>query len=368
MKTSKYILVLIVICLLGAFFLGVSIFNNPSSGVAVNPPTGNSSKPIELCFAKFGTPNVRGYADEYTLRMSLNNEKVTGELNLLPAEKDKKIGKFEGTVSAVDKVMMARTADLNWNSMAEGMQVQEQLRIIFGEGTAQVGFGEMVDKGDGTYVYKDIKNITYGVSMSDVACSDLDERAEVSAYVRDNIKNIITQPAALGGSWYVTNINIDMQSNTGSVVYEDGHIQGQDTFSYSLDNDQVQVWGLSGRYCYEYKHVATTLEPYNVNEKIDITKTIAKVSGVKSGTQSGPDMTNGYTGTLTGTLDKGMLTALFSYVVEGAAQKEKEIYSMQKDSLIKHRYVLVEDKGVLVPDMNSTPKDLIYNKVSCAAL
>lgn len=81
--------------------------------------------------------------------------KVSGELKFLPAEKDSKVGKFEGTVSAVDKVMMARKVNAIWDTFAEGMNAKEQLKFIFGEGTASIGFGEMVDRGDGVYVYKD---------------------------------------------------------------------------------------------------------------------------------------------------------------------------------------------------------------------
>ena len=154
-----------ILCVVAFVFLGMSIFKTPQA-VKVAP----ESSPINLCFSKVGTPNVRGYADEYTLRMLLDKENVTGELKLLPAEKDSKVGKFSGTVGAVDKMMMARTVDVWWDSSAEGMQVKEQLRIIFGEGTAQIGFGEMVDRGDGTYVYKDPTKIDYSLSLTDVAC------------------------------------------------------------------------------------------------------------------------------------------------------------------------------------------------------
>ena len=74
---------------------------------------------------------------------------------------------------------MTRTANVMWNSSAEGMNVTEELRIVFGEGNATVGFGEMVDRGDGVYVYKDPENLFYIDSMTDVACSDLDEKITI---------------------------------------------------------------------------------------------------------------------------------------------------------------------------------------------
>jgi hypothetical protein len=158
--------------LIGVVGLGVvwGIFYFTKNDTVVPPVAGGT---IELCFAKNGVPNERGYADKYTLSMSLDGGQVMGELKLLPAEKDSKVGKFSGTVSAVDRVMMARTVDAVWDTLAEGMNTQEQLRIIFGEGTASIGFGEMVDRGDGVYVYKDLKSISYNLDLTDVACDQV---------------------------------------------------------------------------------------------------------------------------------------------------------------------------------------------------
>jgi hypothetical protein len=212
-----------------------------TNDVAVSPVTTNTA---ELCFAKFGTPDKYGSYDKYTLRLILNGEKVTGELNLLPAEKDSKTGEIEGTVSAVDKVMMARTADLWWFSFAEGMNVKEQLKIIFGEGTASVGFGEMVDRGDGVYVYKDSKNISYSLNLTDVSCLDLTERASVESYLKENISKLSPVKAVLGGTWYVVSNTVNLEKNSGTVVYEDGHIQETKNFSYTT-NEKGEVVNLT---------------------------------------------------------------------------------------------------------------------------
>lgn len=128
-------------------------------------------EPIQLCFYQ-KTLGANGLSDVAWLKMNLLGDKVTGEFRNLPAEKDKKVGTFEGTVGKVDPYMMGRVADVWWNSMAEGMQVKEQLKITFGEGSAQVGFGEMVDRGDGVYVYKTPDKLFYGLSMIDVVCDD----------------------------------------------------------------------------------------------------------------------------------------------------------------------------------------------------
>ncbi len=190
---------------------------------------------IALCFGKFGKANERGFADVYTLRMTLAGEKASGELKLLPAEKDSKVGTFEGTVSAVDKMMMARTMNLWWDTVAEGMHTKEELRIIFGEGTASIGFGEMTDRGDGVYVYKDPEKITYALDLTDISCTDLDERENVEKYLRANISTLSPVQAVLGGTWYIVSHTIDTANNGGTVVYEDGHIKGKRNFTYTAD-------------------------------------------------------------------------------------------------------------------------------------
>lgn len=238
----KKILLFIVVI---GIILGVFYFLNKKEAVApaVVPPIVTDTTPLELCFAKFGVPDKNGSADKYTLRLILNGEQATGELNFLPAEKDRKTGEFEGTVGPVDKVMMARTADLWWFTFAEGMNIKEELKIIFGESMASVGFGEMIDRGDGVYVYKDPKNISYTLDLTKVSCTDLVERVNVESYLRENIITLSPIKAVLGGTWYVVSNTIDLEKNSGTVVYEDGHIQEERNFSYTT-NEKGEVLDL----------------------------------------------------------------------------------------------------------------------------
>lgn len=194
---------------------------------------------VDLCFANFGTPNEIGFYDKYTLRMSLNNTEktVSGELKFLPAEKDSKVGKFEGSVSDVDDILMARKINAIWDTMAEGMNTKEELKIVFGEGVASIGFGEMEDRGDGVYVYKDPESIQYNLDLSDVACEEIDEREEVEKYIRENISTLSPVKAVLGGNWYVLSVSVNTDEDSGVVVYEDGHIQEKRDFNYSLGNE-----------------------------------------------------------------------------------------------------------------------------------
>ena len=120
-----------------------------------------------------------------------------------------------------------------------------------------------------------------------------------------------------------------------------------------------------GRQCYTYNHEATKDAPYTVNEFLDITIAGKNVTGTKTGTQKGPDMTNGYTGTITGTLDKNTITDIFSYIIEGSHNQEKEIYHTSKTGITKLRYPLVEQKGILVPDLTTPYQTLSYARVGC---
>jgi hypothetical protein len=122
---------------------------------------------------------------------------------------------------------------------------------------------------------------------------------------------------------------------------------------------------IEGRNCFVYKHEATKDEPYKVSETIDINVSGSVVTGTKKGTQAGPDMTNGYEGSLKGTLDKDVMNVVFSYVVEGSANKEKEIYLVKKDILEKLRYPLIEGKNMLIPDTTKEYKTLDYIRVDC---
>jgi hypothetical protein len=122
-----------------------------------------------------------------------------------------------------------------------------------------------------------------------------------------------------------------------------------------------------GRQCYAYNHEATKTEPYTVNEFIDITINGNNVNGAKTGTQKGPDMTNGYSGMIKGTLSKNIINDVFSYIIEGSANKEQEIYKTSKTGIEKLRYPLIQGKGILIPDTKSEYKIMQYARVGCAA-
>ncbi len=113
--------------------------------------------------------------DSATLRMKFSGvggSNVQGQFDFVPAEKDKKTGPIQGIAGPLDQQMMARTAKLMWTASGEGVTNQEELYVIFGEGMASPGFGEMKDRGDGVYVYADPEKISYDLNLQQTDCGD----------------------------------------------------------------------------------------------------------------------------------------------------------------------------------------------------
>lgn len=235
----KKILIYIVISIFIIVVIFVSLSKHKKSEIVQNPPA-PTPEAIDMCYQYFKDTSS-GFADRAWLKMSILGDKVTGEYQNLPAEKDSKVGKFDGTVGKMNPKISGRIADVWWNSSAEGMNVREQLNIEFGEGSAVALFGEMIDRGDGVYVYKDATKLTPGFQMSQTDCESLDDKIIVEKYIRDNIKTIAPEKTVLGGSWYVTLVNVNPLMKTGTMTYEDGHIQGNKSFSYIRNNNEVKI-------------------------------------------------------------------------------------------------------------------------------
>jgi hypothetical protein len=128
------------------------------------------AQPIAMCYS-YEKKTAAGFFDRAVLKMIILDNKITGEYKNLPAEKDSKTGTFEGVVGPMDPKISGRTADVWWNASAEGMTAQEQLKIIFGEGSAVALFGEMKDSEDGRYVYAHPEKLTPGFQMDQKDCA-----------------------------------------------------------------------------------------------------------------------------------------------------------------------------------------------------
>ena len=238
-KKLSIILFVIFVIVSGVYLLGNSK-KEKSSAPEIIDETKKEDTKTSLCYLYFKKTD-RNFYDEAWLKMDLTGEKVVGEFRNLPAEKDSKVGSFEGTVSVLNQQSMSRTADVWWNSFAEGMREKEELLINFGDGNAKVFFGEMVDRGDGVYVYKDKSTLKYGPELNQISCEDLNEKLTVEKYVRDNIKTIATNKEVLGGTWNVISVTAIPSVNTGDVIYEDGHIESTATFGYEFNQQDNSV-------------------------------------------------------------------------------------------------------------------------------
>lgn len=123
-------------------------------------------------------------------------------------------------------------------------------------------------------------------------------------------------------------------------------------------------------YCFTRLQEATPDAPYRVEEHMSLTRVRDQITGTKSGTQSGPDMTNGFTGTLKGEAKDGYLEILYSYTIEGSAQKELEVYTINGADLVKQRYALdiakKDGEEILIPNLTTEPTLQVYTAEPCA--
>lgn len=196
-------------------------------------------EPSSLCYYN-ETLTESGLVDRSWLRLNFSGEKVSGEYHNVPAEKDSKVGNFEG-VYVKDELGVTSRADLVWQAEAEGVTVAEQLLVNFTTSEAFVAFGEMKLGENNVYVYDDPKNISYWQPLPSTPCEDLDERILVEKYIRENIQTLISQETVLGGTWYVVSAVVDPLQNSVVVTSEDGHIQDISDFSYTVENGLVTI-------------------------------------------------------------------------------------------------------------------------------
>ncbi|HRY62158.1 MAG TPA: hypothetical protein P5056_00025 [Candidatus Paceibacterota bacterium] len=69
---------------------------------------------------------------------------------------------------------------------------------------------------------------------------EVSEVQTVETYLRENIAEISPVDAVLGGKWYVVSVSVDPMNNSGTVVYEDGHIQEEREFSFVVgENGEI---------------------------------------------------------------------------------------------------------------------------------
>lgn len=236
-QIKRFVIIVLIIIVIGAIVF--SLYSRET--VYVSEDTTNSEQDTRnLCYYR-SSQTDNDFYDVAWLKLNITGSDVTGEFQNLPAETDPKIGSFSGTVGESNQASVSRRATVWWDSLAEGMSTKEELIIDFGDGNSTVGFGEMVDRGDGVYVYKDKSNLYYTKPMNQMNCESLGEKLFVEKYVRDNIEFIATDSPVLGGSWYVISVYVNPSTHTGKVIYEDGHIQSKADFTYTYEKNPQTV-------------------------------------------------------------------------------------------------------------------------------
>ena len=71
-----------------------------------------------------------------------------------------------------------------------------------------------------------------------------EDKVLVENYIRKNIARLAPENPVLGGSWYVTEVNVNSTSRTGTFVYEDGHIQGVAEFRFTKNQSNLLSIGI----------------------------------------------------------------------------------------------------------------------------
>lgn len=236
-KLKQFFIFFIIIILV--FFIFWNYYSNKENkkiNQLSNKPLEEIESPeiISACYYE-NKKTDRNFYDVFWLKINVKDNNVTGEYQSLPAEKDSKVGNFTGVISPEIKDEISKTANVWWNSLAEGMEVTEELLISFDEDKASILMGDMYDRGDGVYIYRDKNQIRYKQNMQIVDCLWLDEKIEVEKYLLKNISKIAVNEPVLGGTWYVLSVYVNPTTKTGEVLYEDGHIQSEGIFNYSYD-------------------------------------------------------------------------------------------------------------------------------------
>lgn len=231
------IVLLIAVVVAGAFMIKNKRANmDDQDTVGVNPNTSQT-----VCYA-YDKSNGRGLNDRALLKMTTTNDGViSGEYWNFPAERDSRFGTFTNGRVLEQKLNGDNVVDTWWNAEGEGMVNVEQFRIAFNDTTAAALYGEMMDTEDGRYVYKNPDQLTKGFVMTREDCTSYDDRFIVDKYVRDNIMNLSLELPVLGGKWYATKVTVDPVAKTGTVRYEDGHVQKTADFEYTRNGNSVEI-------------------------------------------------------------------------------------------------------------------------------
>ncbi|NCD00851.1 hypothetical protein EOL94_02065 [bacterium] len=66
----------------------------------------------------------------------------------------------------------------------------------------------------------------------------------VEDYIENNIYNLSSEEAVLGGSFYVDSVRV-LNNNMGVVDFEDGHMAYRAEFNFDIDNGEVSIYNFN---------------------------------------------------------------------------------------------------------------------------
>ncbi|KKT81977.1 MAG: hypothetical protein A2V96_00440 [Candidatus Yonathbacteria bacterium RBG_16_43_6] len=172
MKILKIVLAIIVILLLIVLAwlfvtnkIGKEKITPPDTSLNTDVPSKTTNE--QLCYIW----NTEA-GDRAKLSIDVRENKATGDFYWLLAKNEPKTGIFIGTVSPIDTKTMKQTIVALWDSKKGTKTRKEEIVIIFGKGIANVGFGEMKDRGDGVYEYTNPEKLSFEPNLQQTDCND----------------------------------------------------------------------------------------------------------------------------------------------------------------------------------------------------
>jgi hypothetical protein len=132
--------------------------------------------PSQMCFYE-EERHDGGLTSVSAVKFSIDGDKISGEVKNLPAEKDSKVGDFNAVIVTADNANHENIATGWWDARAEGSVVREELTVSFGPEEIRIFYGEMEDRGDGVYMYKDRQSASM-VSIERIDCNLYDYNFE----------------------------------------------------------------------------------------------------------------------------------------------------------------------------------------------
>ncbi|MDD3284002.1 MAG: hypothetical protein PHZ07_00195 [Patescibacteria group bacterium] len=84
------------------------------------------------------------------------------------------------------------------------------------------------------------KNVENPQNNEDVKQEQLSIEEKLKNYLKDNISNLSSEKAVLGGTFYITDLQIE-ENNKAIVSYEDGHIALKANFDYIINNETIEI-------------------------------------------------------------------------------------------------------------------------------